>query len=116
MIALQSNANKVHLIYTNKSMDLQTPVTVQVERSGVYQVTMFAIREDSTLACSEQAIVDVQIETTELQPPTGAFMGIRGYTYALIITSYNAHGYISVSWLNRSLSLQVCQNQKMIQQ
>ena len=32
-------------LYVNQSLDLNTPVTVPVERDGEYQVSIFAIRE-----------------------------------------------------------------------
>ena len=45
MIAQLDSSKEVHKLHINQSMDLQTPVTVEVEESGVYQVTIFAIRE-----------------------------------------------------------------------
>ena len=45
MIAQSSNSSEVHKLHVNQSIDLQTPVTVKVEESGMYQVTIFAIRE-----------------------------------------------------------------------
>ena len=42
MIVQASNHSKV---YSNRSMDPHTPVTVEVERDGLYQVTIFPIRE-----------------------------------------------------------------------
>ena len=40
MIVQSTHFNKVHKLHINQSMDLQTPVTVEVEESGVYQVTI----------------------------------------------------------------------------
>ena len=42
MIAQSSSSSKVHV---NQSMDLQTPVTVEVESGVYYVVTIFATRE-----------------------------------------------------------------------
>ena len=50
MIAQQGNSSEV--VHSNQSMDLQTPVTVEVEESGVYQVTIFAIREGTGIVGS----------------------------------------------------------------
>ena len=40
IVAQSRNLNKIHI---NRSMDLQIPVTVEVEESGVYQVTILGI-------------------------------------------------------------------------
>ena len=45
MIAQLSNASEVQKLYVNQSMAPHTPVTVEVERDGLYQVTIFPIRE-----------------------------------------------------------------------
>ena len=42
IVQLLSEAQK---LYVNQSMDPHTPVTVEVERDGLYQVTIFPIRE-----------------------------------------------------------------------
>ena len=52
MIAQLSNSSEVHKLHVNQSMDLQTPVTVELEESGVYQVTIFAIREGTGIVGS----------------------------------------------------------------
>ena len=52
MIAQLSDSSEVHKLHINQSMDLQTPVTVEVEESGVYQVTIFAIREGTGIVDS----------------------------------------------------------------
>ena len=66
MVAQLSDSNKVNI---NQSMDLQTPVTVEVEESGVYQVTIFAIKEGtgilgSNVGYMEQVLVNSTITTT----------------------------------------------------
>ena len=43
MIVQLSNSSEVHKLHVNQSMDLQTPVTVEVEESGVYLISIFAI-------------------------------------------------------------------------
>ncbi len=58
VIAQPSSASVMGKLYTNQSMDLQTPVTVQVERGGVYQVTLIAIR-------GERGILDSGVEYAE---------------------------------------------------
>ena len=45
VIVQSTNVSEVHKLYVNQSMDLDTPVTVPVERDGEYQVSIFAIRE-----------------------------------------------------------------------
>ena len=40
MIVKSGHSSEVHKVHVNQSMDLQTPVTIQVEESGVYQVTI----------------------------------------------------------------------------
>ena len=43
MIVQSANFSEVHKLHVNQSMDLQTPVTVEMEESGVYQVTILGI-------------------------------------------------------------------------
>ena len=45
VIAQLCNANEIQKLYANQSMDPHTPVTVEVERDGLYRVTVFVIRE-----------------------------------------------------------------------
>ena len=45
-------SSEVHILHISQSMDLETPVTVEVEESGVYQVTIFAIREGTGIVDS----------------------------------------------------------------
>ena len=47
MIVQSSNSSKVHILHVSQSMDLQTPVTVEVDESGMYLVVIFAIREET---------------------------------------------------------------------
>ena len=44
VIVRSTNVSEVHKLYVNQSMDLDTPVTVSVERDGEYQVSIIAIR------------------------------------------------------------------------
>ncbi len=55
MIAQLSNSSEVHRLYANKTTDRQTLASVVVEENGLYQVTIFAIREGS-------GIVDSSVE------------------------------------------------------
>ena len=63
VIAQLSEPSEVHKLYTNQSTAPLTPVTVLVERDGVYQVTIFAIRGgrgilDSDVMYTQQVMVD----------------------------------------------------------
>ena len=74
MVAQLSDSNKVH-INQNNMLDLQTPVTVEVEESGVYQVTIFAIKEETGILGSnvrymEQVLVNATITTTSHTTPS----------------------------------------------
>ena len=60
MVAQLTSSHEVHKLHVNQSMDLQTPVTVEVEESGVYQVTIFAIREEAGIVGS-RSYVAVQV-------------------------------------------------------
>ena len=55
MIAQLSNSSKVHRLHVNKTTDLNTQLSVVVEESGTYQVTIFPIRGD-------RGIVDSNVE------------------------------------------------------
>ena len=64
MVTQSSDSNKVHILYINKSTDLQTPVTVEVE-NGIYQVTIFAIRNNVGILDSHVLHVEeVNVGTT----------------------------------------------------
>ena len=43
MIAQLNDSSEVHKLHISQSTDLQTPVTVEVEEDGMYQVAVFAI-------------------------------------------------------------------------
>ena len=43
MIAQLSNSSEVHKLHVNQNMDLQTPVTVEVEESGVVFAQLYPI-------------------------------------------------------------------------
>ena len=45
VIVQLKSASGVQKLYSNQSMDPHTPVTVEVERDGLYQVTVFPITE-----------------------------------------------------------------------
>ena len=40
MIVQSSNSSEVHKLHVNQNVDLQTPVAVEVDEGGVYQVTI----------------------------------------------------------------------------
>ena len=46
MIAQLSNSSEVHRLHVNKTTDLNTQLSVVVEESGTYQVTIFPIKGD----------------------------------------------------------------------
>ena len=73
MIAQLNNSSEVHKLHINQSMDLQTPVTVEVEESGVYQVTIFAIKEETGIVRSFVGHVQIVVGdvTSYIIDPTG---------------------------------------------
>ena len=71
MIAQLNSSSEVHILHVNQSMNLQTPVTVEVE-SGIYQVTIFAIREetgiiDSYVMCKVLEVKGIATKSTLLK-------------------------------------------------
>ena len=64
MIAQLNNSSEVHKLHVNQSMDLQTPVTVEVEESGMYHVAIFAIREGTGIVGSSYVEYTVDMATT----------------------------------------------------
>ena len=60
MIAQLSSSHEVHKLHINQSTGLQTPVTVEVEEDGMYQVTIFAIREGTGIMGSKSYALDVE--------------------------------------------------------
>ena len=59
MIIQSANVSEVHKLYVNQSMDLDTPVTVPVERDREYLVFVFAIREGMGILGSREQYVKV---------------------------------------------------------
>ena len=47
MIVQSGHFSEVHKLHVNQSIDFQTPVTVEVEESGVYQVTILGILDSN---------------------------------------------------------------------
>ena len=78
MISQLSDSSEVHKLHVNQSMDLQTPVTVEVEESGVYQVTIFAIKEKTGIVGSfvghVQIVVGDVTSYTSTIDPTGTYL------------------------------------------
>ena len=69
-----SEPSEVHKFYTNQSTAPLTPVTVLVERDGLYQVTIFAIRGgrgilDSDVVYTQQVMVE-QVTTPNFNVTT----------------------------------------------
>ena len=69
MIAQLSDSSEVHKLHINQSMDLQTPVTVEVEESGVYQVTIFAIKDETGIVGSFVGHVQIVVGDVITLPP-----------------------------------------------
>ena len=63
MIAQLNDSSEVHRLHVNQSMDLQTPVTVEVEESGMYQVAFFTIREGTGIVGSSYVEYTVDMTT-----------------------------------------------------
>ena len=77
MIAQLSNSSAVHKLYTNKTTDHQALASVEVEESGTYQVTIFAIRGetgilDSTVQHSVAVVTSASNLPTMPSLPTAA--------------------------------------------
>ena len=62
MIAQLNNSSEVHKLYINQSMDLQTPVTVILNISGLYQVTILAILNNSGIVTNAEYIAQNLVE------------------------------------------------------
>ena len=65
MIAQLNSSSEVRKLHISQSMDLQTPVTVEVEESGVYQVTIFVIRKETGIVGSYMAY-NVTLSTVDV--------------------------------------------------
>ena len=71
MTARLDQTNKVQKLYSNQSLDPSTPVTLQVERDGLYLVTILAIIQsrgilDSMVVGSYQVMVDSLASTESI--------------------------------------------------
>ena len=69
VIVMQAFYGDVHKVHINQSTDLHTSVTIPVEKSGEYQVSIFAIREgigilDSDLLHIERVTLTEVIKAT----------------------------------------------------
>ena len=71
MIAQLNDSNEVHKLHINQSMDLRTPVTVEVEEDGMYQVAVFAIREGTGIVGSYVGYTAVSDDMTNTFDPIG---------------------------------------------
>ena len=68
MIAQLNNSSEVHKLHISQSTDLQTPVTVEVEESGMYQVAIFAIREGTGIVGSRSYVGYTAVSDIQLKP------------------------------------------------
>ncbi len=59
MIVQTNNVINIRKIYTNKTTDGQSPASVVVEQSGLYQVAIFAFEEG-------KGILDSRVEYTKV--------------------------------------------------
>ena len=64
VIAQLSNANEVQKLYVNQSMDPYTSVTVEVERDGPYEVTIFPITEGRGILYDTVKLKESSMTTT----------------------------------------------------
>ena len=99
MIVQASNHSKV---YSNQSMNPHTPVTVEVERDGLYLVTIFLIREgrgilDSEIYYMEQVLVmDYNLPTSGTAPTITSLASSTRGTVAMLLASYT-HVIVCIS-------------------
>ena len=63
MIVQSGNFSEVHILHVNQSMDLQTPVTIEVEESGVYQVTIFGILDSNAIHMKYMKSAPITVST-----------------------------------------------------
>ena len=89
MIAQLNDSSEVHKLHIIKSIDLQTPVTVEVEERGMYQVAVFAIREGTGIVGSYvgyTAVSDDMTTTFELIDTTTEYINTAATTSGKIYT------------------------------
>lgn len=70
LLAHICHSNEVNITYINQTHNRHTPATVQVDQSGTYQVSIFAIRggkgiQDSNVEYIERVMVHVMMDTTQ---------------------------------------------------
>ena len=103
IVQLFSEAQK---LYVNQSMDPHTPVTVEVERDGLYQVTIFPIREGRGILNSNAEVFLTHYTTTATtttttttitgtvsSTPNTLSQGIILFCLRLIITVHTANAF-----------------------
>ena len=90
VIARLSDASEAQKLYVNQSMDPHTQVTVEVERDGLHQVTIFPIREGRGIldsnAETHAIIVELSITGTTAEsdsPPPSTQSESTHYLYLL---------------------------------
>ena len=80
MIVQSSNVSEAHKLYVNQSRAPQTPVTVQVEREGLYQVTILGMR-------GGRGILDSRVKYTEQVEVSANSGSIETTTHAITVPS-----------------------------
>ena len=69
MIVQSSNSSQVQKLHVNQSMDFQTPVTVEVEGSGMYLITIILITEESGIVGSGVEYTEVIVGSPGMANP-----------------------------------------------
>ena len=63
MIVQSSNSSEVQKLHVSQSMDFQTPVTVEVEESGLYQVAILENIDSNTIHMEYMKGTPINIST-----------------------------------------------------
>ena len=94
MIAQLNNSSEVHKLHVNQSMDLQTPVTVEVEKRGMYQVTLFAIRKGTGIVGSFVGYIGhIQVVVGDVTTEIPGIIGLMKIAKPLINISSRRYYY-----------------------
>ena len=70
MLAQLTDSSLVHKLYVNKSMGFHAPITVEVEESGLYQVTILVIDEETGILDSNFTRYNVEYQISVMVPAT----------------------------------------------
>ena len=91
VIVQSTSVSEVHKLYINQSMDLQTPVTVPVERDGEYLVFIFAIREGMGILGSSIQYESVTVIVNPSIHTTASAISTKGVG-KIETNNYSQHG------------------------